>query len=270
MTTIRSEGGAGLQTVERALAVLGLFSAETVEFSTAEVALRLGIPRSGAVRLLRTLEGGRFLERQSGKYRLGPALLELGALYKKCNPVLTVADGILRELANQTGHTAYFGVVDRGEGVILAKHEGTRPVRFVWEVGDRLPVGTTAFGKAILMNLPEDELAEHLGDDALTPLTTQSITDLKALEVDLAAARERGWATATEESYLGICAVAAPVFGASTVSRYGLSLSFLHLSEAEPPFDELAQVVLEGAGRLSAHMRASEALAAGRSDRALS
>jgi len=267
---MRSHGGTGLQTVERALAVLSLFSAEIAQFSIAEVARHLDIPRSGAVRLLRTLESGRFLERQSGKYRLGPALLELGALYKKCNPVLTVADGILRELVSQTGHTAYFGSVDSGDAVILAKHEGTRPVRFVWEVGDRLPVATTAFGKAILMTLPEDELARHFGDDTLTPLTTRSITNREALEVDLFAARERGWATATEESYPGICAIAAPVFGASPASRYGLSLSFLHLSEAERPFDKLAPVVLEGAERLSAHLRGFEALNAGGRDRAIS
>lgn len=256
--------------MQRALAVLSLFSPEVRQLTIGEVALLLGIPRSAAVRLLRTLEGGRFLERHSGKFRLGPALLELGALYKKSNPVMAVADRVLKELAEQTGHTAYFGMVDRGEAVILAKHEGAKPVRFVWEVGDRLPATTTAFGKAILMGLSEEELSGHISPDVIGALTDRSITDRRVLNADLAVAREQGWATATEESYLGICAVGAPVFGASPTPRYALSLSFLHLSHGKPEFGELAPVVLEGAKRLSAHLRASDLLAPGGGGRIVS
>lgn len=243
-----------LKTVERTLELLKLFGRQGAELTAAELVERIAMPRSVVVRILATLEQAGFVERAPGnqrRFRVGPAACEVGAQYLKANPLLNTAEDLLTELANATGHTAYLGTLYGAEVLILAHREGRSPVRFIWRAGERLPVATTALGKAVLMHLPRAELDAILGTGELSGLTETSLRTRAELDAQLAAYHGKGWITAAEESFPGVFAVGAAVRDPAGKPVAGISLSLLRNS-AEPGQIEVAgEAVLAAAASIS-------------------
>lgn len=238
-----------VQTVERALAVLGTFNRERAELRPSELAHLLGLPRTIVIRILNTLERARFVERVPGdsRYRIGVGAFEVGALYLATNPLIAVAEEALDDLAAETDHTIYLGALRGGETILLAVREGRRPVRFLWSVGDRLPVATTALGKAMLMHTAPEQRDEILGRGSLSGLTDRSLKTRAELDAQLDQARQRGWTVAQDESYPGVSAVGAAILDAQGAPLAGLSLSFLNYPPDPDIYEQLGRVVCAAA-----------------------
>ncbi len=247
-----------VQTVERALQVLQVFSREQTEVSQSELARMLGLPRTVVGRILNTLEQAGFLERVPGGalYRIGLSAFEVGALYLANNPLVAVADELLTDLAEKTGHTGYLGALYGNEAVILSLREGRSPVRFQWSAGDRLPAATTALGKAILMHIAMSDVDGILGLGRLPGLTERSIKTRGELNLELDAARDRGWTVAVEESYPGVCAVGAPILDVHGSPLAGMSISFLNYPPDPDLFDQLGVLVRSTADTVSRRIAA--------------
>src|SRR5262249_23600000 len=80
--------------------------------------------------------------------------------------------------------------------------------------GTALPANCTASGKAMLAELPDQEvLSLFPGDGALPGQTGRSITDRAAFVDELHRVRERGFALNEGESEDGVVSVAVPVPG---------------------------------------------------------
>jgi DNA-binding IclR family transcriptional regulator len=245
--------GETLKTVEKALQVLRAFSREDLELSVAEIARRVGASRTAITRILVTLERAGYLERASNglKYRIGFAACEVGALYLIGNPLPSLAAETLKKLADVSGYTAYLGRLYGDEVVVLGVREGRQPIRFLWSAGDRLPVTTTATGKAMLMHLSQSEIDGILGSDRLAELTPRSIRTRAELDRQLKASRERGWVPMVEESYPGICGVGAAVLLPDGRPVAGLGLSFLGSGFDAAEFGRNGALIVEAARDLS-------------------
>jgi len=250
-----------LQTVERALQVLQIFSRERTEVSQSELARTLGLPRTVVLRILNTLKQAGFLERVPGDslYRIGLSAFEVGALYLANNPLVTVADELLAGLVDKTGYTGYLGTLYGSEAVILSLREGRSPVRFQWSAGDRLPATTTALGKAVLMRMTISEVDGILGLGRLSGLTERSIKTRGELDLALQAARDRGWTVAQDESYPGVCAVGAPILDAHGSPLAGMSISFLNYPADPDLLDQLGVLVRSTADTVSQRIAAYHA-----------
>lgn len=156
--------GETLKTLNKALLILRAFDRASPELTVAEIARGVRELRTVVTRVLVTLERNGFVERNAqGRYRIGLAACEIGALYLIDNPLAKLADETLLQLARSTGGTAYLGRLYGGDIVILGVREGSHPIRFLWSPGDRLPVATTALGKAMLMEMSAAELDEIFG-----------------------------------------------------------------------------------------------------------
>jgi DNA-binding IclR family transcriptional regulator len=245
--------GETLKTVEKALQVLRAFDRASPELSVAEISRRLGVSRTAITRILATLERPGFLERSAstGRYRIGIAACEVGALYLIDNPLTKIADEAMQRIAQLTGFTAYLGKLYGDEVVILGVREGTQPIRFLWSPGDRLPVGTTALGKAMLMAMPESEIDQILGSDRLAGLTPGSLATRADLDRQLAGHRGKGWVPMAEESYPGICGVGAAIVDGDGAPLAGISLSFLGSSREQHAFDRFGAIIVEAAREIS-------------------
>jgi len=249
--------GETLKTVEKALQVLRAFERASPQLSVAEISRRLGVSRTAITRILATLERPGFLERSAttGRYRIGIAACEVGALYLIDNPLTKIADEAMKRVAQLTGFTAYLGKLYGDEVVILGLREGTQPIRFLWSPGDRLPVGTTALGKAMLMAMPGSEVDQILGSDRLAGLTPGSLATRADLDRQLAEQRDKGWVPMIEESYPGVCGVGAAIVDAAGKPVAGISLSFLGSSREQHAFDRFGAEVVEAAREISRRLQ---------------
>ncbi|RZS91249.1 IclR family transcriptional regulator [Motilibacter rhizosphaerae] len=200
-----------VQSVERAAAILRLLAAGQGRLGVAEVASTLGLAKSTAHGLLRTLEQVGFVEQSTttGKYQLGAALLHLGTSYLDVNELRSRAINWADPLASRSGEAVRIGTPL--DGRVLVVHHVFRPDDSlqVLDVGALLPLHATALGKVLLAfsaggtTLP----------DALEAYAARTITSRRALGRVLGEVREHGWALEVEEGTAGEAGVAAPIRG---------------------------------------------------------
>jgi DNA-binding IclR family transcriptional regulator len=202
-----------LSSVRNAARLLKEFSRDSREIGVTELSRRLGIGKSTAHRLLNTLAEERLLEQDpdTGAYRLGLAMYELGAsvslhtdLHEACSPILD-------ELRNGTRETVQVAVLDGREVVYVERRESPQTLRLFGRVGHRNDAHCTSTGKLLLAYLPPARLAPLLDGWTLARKTPHTIVDRRALRTELEAIRARGWAENVNEAEMGVASVAAPI-----------------------------------------------------------
>jgi IclR family KDG regulon transcriptional repressor len=201
-----------LSSVANSIRLLTSFSGEEEELGITTLATRLRLAKSTVHRLAATLTGAGFLEQNSetGKYRLGVALFELGALVRRRMDVANEARPKLRELLDRTGETVQLGIVDHLSVLYVYEMESPRAIRMAAAVGGRAPLHCTAVGKVLLAFQPA-EYAKQVMDNGLAAYTPKTITKREALLAMLEEVRLREHAVDDEESESGLRAIAAPV-----------------------------------------------------------
>jgi len=203
---------ARLSSVANSIRLLTSFSGEENELGITTLATRLRLAKSTVHRLAATLTAAGFLEQNSdsGKYRLGVALFELGALVRRRMDVANQARPELRELLEKTGETVQLGIVDHFSVLYVYEMESRRAIRMAAAVGGRAPLHCTAVGKVLLAHQSEEYIqrAIELGLNAYTPKTIIRRQEVLAM---LEEVKSREHAIDDEESESGLRAIAAPV-----------------------------------------------------------
>jgi DNA-binding IclR family transcriptional regulator len=136
--------------VERALELLEAVARSSGGERLSDLARATCVPTSTALRLLRTLEGARFVRRDElGAYHAGSGLLALGAAIDDL-PLVQAAQPHLRALVEATGETANLGVPDEaGDALYLTQAPSPHAIRYASWRGRRLPRRLTAIGLAL-------------------------------------------------------------------------------------------------------------------------
>lgn len=196
--------------VERALAVLGVLAGDASELGTNEIARRSGINPSTVSRLLATLARAGYVDhvRETGRYRLGLRLLELGNLVLAGLDLREVARSHLEALVSETEETATLSAPAERDAVTVDLVQSPSSVQSVARLGRPSVSHATATGKVLL--------AFGRGTFPPGPLpsfTERTITNRRSLAGEVERARRRGWAEAAEEREHDLSAIAAPVFG---------------------------------------------------------
>lgn len=204
------EAPEGTQAVIRALGLLKTFTRARPELSLAELSDAAGLARTTTHRLLTALESEGLVARHplTRSFRLGPAVLALGAQALITNDLRAVVEPELRRLADRTGELATLEVPLEGTMLILAEVSGRHLVTVAAELGTRWPIHATSTGKAYLAALSADARREVLVPP-LARFTPATVVDIQELERKLELVREQGYATASEEIEAGASAVAA-------------------------------------------------------------
>lgn len=204
---------AGVQSLGRAFDVLELMAAAEGEIALSRLAEESGMPGPTIHRIVRTLVArGYVLQMPSRRYVLGPRLIGLGAGARAS--VEAWAGPPLHTLAEETGETANLAMLEVDRVVYVAQVPSTRhTMRMFTEVGRRVPAHCTGDGKALLAQLPDDEVRRRLAAAGMPALTTRTITDADRMLEELAQVRERGYAVDDGEQELGVRCVAVAVPG---------------------------------------------------------
>jgi DNA-binding IclR family transcriptional regulator len=191
-----------------------------------QLAGRLSVHKTTVLRLLRTLESHRFVQRDGVRYyRLGTALFELGFRALDERDVRRSAEPALRALNAETGHTVHLASHEDGEVIYIDKYESRHNVRMYSRIGRRAPLHCTAVAKVLVAALPEDERAEIAASITYERMTRNTITTPRAYLAELVRVAERGYAIDDEEHEEHIHCVAAPVRGARGEVLAAMSLS---------------------------------------------
>ena len=200
-----SENPAASQTLDRGLRILDLLADAPSALTIGEVAAGIGVHRSVAYRLVRTLEDrGLVLRDDAGALRIGPHVATLAR--SVAADLQTAAAPVLRELADTLAMTAFLVVLDQEECVTLATAEPRAAVASIAQrPGARHPVTQGAPGIALqtLLSNPEES-------------------------AEVTRARADGYATSSGEVIAGVSSVAAPVPGA-----YPAAIAVLYVTTAD-------------------------------------
>jgi DNA-binding IclR family transcriptional regulator len=177
-----------------------------------QIAEQVGMHKSTVHRMLATLEGKRFVQRNpaTGTYRLGIRLLQMAYLTLEHNDLRQLATPFLHRLCEQYQENIDLAVLDDTDVVFLDVIEGPQRVKLSAAIGQRLPAFATASGKAILAFMP-DETVQRILERGMPQLTQHTIRSPGALFENLRHAREWGFAIDEQEFEEGINAVAAPI-----------------------------------------------------------
>jgi DNA-binding IclR family transcriptional regulator len=203
-----------IQSVDRAARILRALAAGSGRLGVSELSDRLGLAKGTVHGLLRTLHDHGLVEQDadSDKYQLGPQLLQLSNRYLDLNELRARSLAWSELLASRAGEAVRVGV-PHGNAVLVVHHVFRPDTSLqILEVGAVLPMHATALGKAVLAYLAEPERKDVL-DAGLPKLTGRTVSTLPALERELDAVRERGYAVEREEAVLGEVGIAAPIFG---------------------------------------------------------
>jgi DNA-binding IclR family transcriptional regulator len=201
-----------LSSVANAIRLTKAFSEHEFEMGISALAGRLGLAKSTVHRLATTLVEYDILEqnRESGKYRLGLALFELGTLVRRKMDAVSESRQQMHALLEVTGETVQLAVLDHLSVLYIRILESRQAVRMSSTVGSRAPAHCTSVGKALLAFQPP-EVVKQVIDNGLRRFTANTITAAEVLQEELASVRAKGYAVDDEESEVGLRCVAAPI-----------------------------------------------------------
>lgn len=201
-----------LSSVANAIRLTKAFSENEHEMGISALASRLGLAKSTVHRLATTLVEYDILEqnRETGKYRLGLALFELGTLVRRKMDAASASQAEITALAESTGETVQLALLDHLSVLYIRIRESRQQVRMSSSLGSRAPAHCTSVGKALLAYQPP-ELMRQIVEAGLKRYTMNTITDAESLAEELASIRAKGYAVDDEEIEVGLRCVAAPI-----------------------------------------------------------
>lgn len=236
----------GAQTLLRGLDVIDVVLSGPVTLSN--LSEQLGLTRSTTHRLAAALVDRRLLTLRSGEgYSLGPKLLELGHAALRQSPLLTRARPWLEALSRDTADTVHLGVLQDDQALYLDKVEGRRRVNVGSRLGERHPIATTGLGKALILDLDEDDWRLFHGRAQVL----ENPGDLAIWLERMRSYASKGYAFDLEENEDHIRCVAAPVRDASGRIIAAISVSSAAQYMADARMTELVGVVTIAADAIS-------------------
>jgi|Deesub1362B_J571_1020462.scaffolds.fasta_scaffold12811_3 DNA-binding IclR family transcriptional regulator len=202
-----------IQSVERALDILELFSPSRRRLGISEISREMGLPKTTVHGLVTTLCKRGFLHRDpdTRKYELGLKLYELGAVLASCLEVNQRSAPFVQRLAREVRLMARVALWDGDTALVtLSVHPRSRALQFP-QIGPRIPGYCSAIGKAVLAFLPPEELKAYLRRNRLVRYTPRTITEEEQLLQELDNTRMRGYALDRGEIVSGLACIGAPI-----------------------------------------------------------
>ena len=212
-TSHRSKEAGGIQAVAMALKLVAHLSKQTESVGVTSIAEALGTTKSRIHRHLQTLvqQGYARQEPISERYHIGPALINISISISENYDLVGMARSALIGLREALGHSAVVSRIEHDGVRVLLTLTGKSPIEIGVKPGSLLSLHATGQGKVTLA-FGAQETRERILDSDLEALTPHTITTSRALAAELARVKKQGWATAPNETLIGMNALAAPVF----------------------------------------------------------
>jgi IclR family transcriptional regulator, acetate operon repressor len=212
------------QTLDRGLQVLEALARAEKDLTISEIADALKVHRTIGHRLVTTLELRDLVSRSAeGRYRLGAGLVRLAGAIDR--DLRAIARPFLLALNSETHETVALAVLSRADVVYIDGHESSKALRVVARTGLTYPAHSTSIGKAILATLDDEAITELFPATRLQKIGPKTLENRAQLLGQLAAIRERGYATNIEEAEEGVASVAVAIIDHHGTTRAAVSVA---------------------------------------------
>jgi IclR family acetate operon transcriptional repressor len=218
-----------------------------------DLSYQLGMPTATVHRLLSTFEEFDFVEQdaEQGLWFIGLKAFTVGNAFLHRRDIVASARPHMLALVEQCGETVNLGVIDEGEAVFIGQVESREMMRMIVRLGSRSPIHASGVGKALLANMPEQQLARILQQRGLARFTERSIDNATQLRAELQRIRQLGYALDDEEHAIGLRCVASAIFDENGQALAAISLSGPKARVTDARLDELGIAVRQSADEIT-------------------
>ena len=157
-------------------------------------------------------------------------------------------------LMEKSGETVNLAVADQGECIYLAQIECRQMMRVQAKPGARVPMHSSAVGKALLAAMPEAKARKFLVMRELERGSDKTVVDLKALCKEIESVRTGGYGLDDEEHCIGLRCVASVIYDEFGEPMAAVSLSGPLARIGDERFPILGEMVKETAHAITAAM----------------
>jgi DNA-binding IclR family transcriptional regulator len=239
-----------IQSLARGLIILQLLADSSGGITITDLAENLGVDKGTASRLVSTLGGFGYVERdeETRRYFLGSQVIALSRKALSRMPLRETAKPFLSELMQKTGECAHLAIHANGKALYIDQVESPATLRVNAQVGTMNPLHCTALGKVLLAygaaSLPA----------TLESFTPKTIVDYGRLAANLEEIRQTGYAVDDEEFDMGVRCIAVPVFDfrGKAIGAIGISGPSLRVSQEK--LAELKEIVMTAGKQLTERM----------------
>ncbi|TGQ74407.1 MAG: IclR family transcriptional regulator [Mesorhizobium sp.] len=202
-------------TVGKAISLLELFTVDQSELGLSDLARRSGFDKATTRRLLVALTARGFIEQDATTrhYRLGAGLSRLARIREARFPFLQTAVPLVRDLATTTAETVHLSEFGIDRLVTIHVEHPARANRVNVDIGQLLPMHSTASGIAYLA-FARDETVKACLAGPLDVFTAHTLTEPDAISRSMSEARERGYSISDQGLEEGVISVAAAILAA--------------------------------------------------------
>jgi IclR family transcriptional regulator, KDG regulon repressor len=250
-----------VQSVDRALDIMGCFDFQNRQFSLADIARHTALNKTTALRLASNLVNRGYLkfDPESGSYSLGMKLFELGSIVFSSFSLRKAAFKHMAELQQRTSATVLLGTLIDDQLVYVDKREGEGVIRIASEIGWRRSPHHGMLGMVLMAWLPADRRQDLLKKFPLLPVTSRTITDLQVYHSRLSKIARDGYVAERGEAVEGVIGVAAPIRDYSRNVIAAIGLAILEAQHDEISVARTVEAVRSAARNISAELGYGEA-----------
>jgi IclR family acetate operon transcriptional repressor len=250
-----------IQALARASAIIDVIAAGGEEgVGLSEISKATALNKTTAFNLLATLVTLRFLDqdRHSRRYRLGLRNLELGRLVQDRLHISHLARPILAELCRKTNETVNLGLPDLLDLLVVDSFQGSRILHATAKAGWRSLYHCTALGKAFMVRWDAPMRQTVYNSCGLPQQTANTITEVDALEVQLARFRTQGYSVDVEENEIGVNGIARWILDGLGEVAAAISVSGHSSRLTEEVMEHIAPDVVAAADAIAAAIGGGE------------
>lgn len=214
MTIIKTKNVKRIQSIERAHAILSQFINEKKSLGISDFAKLLALPKTTVQGIVQTLCHLGYLEKdhETGKYRLGPYVFQLGMKYATNLDLVSIARVWAERLCSQFKQPVNIGMLVGDKVVIVLRVEPENRFMSYPQVGSVIPTHTTCIGKLLCAYMEAKRLHEILKDYTFQMLTPNSLTTKEDFLNEIQKVRQAGISFDNQESVMGLAGIGGPIF----------------------------------------------------------
>ena len=198
--------------VDKCFAILDLLAQSKQPMGISDISGKLDLNKSTVFHIVHTLMDLNVLENQrDGKFIFGTHFYILGNMAGKRSKLIQTAHPYLERINEKTKLSAFLGLRSDRQAILIDKVDSAYGIKLSSEIGMQMPILAGAGIKAMLSQLPDEEIDAILARTELKRYTPYSIVDKETYKAEILEVRKQGIAYDREEYIEGMVAFAIPI-----------------------------------------------------------